>query len=255
MSSLDPHRQAIKDDFIKNRGYWMDIWEEMLRLNPDFFKAYTDFSSAPWKHGTLEPKVKEFMYIAADASTTHLYNRGTRVHIQNALRHGASEEEVFEVLAMTSVLGIHSCSLGMPVLIEELQAAGKLNRPKFDERRQKIKDEYIKVRGYWSERQEDMLAMAPEFFEAYLNFSGAPWRTNVLEPKVREFVYIAIDASTTHLYEPGLRLHIRNAIGYGASQEELMEILQLIAALGIHTMTESLPILTQEAAKAKNKKG
>jgi hypothetical protein len=34
-----------------------------------------------------------------------------------------------------------------------------------------------------------------------------------------------------------------------------MEILQLIAALGIHTMTESLPILTQEAAKAKNKKG
>ncbi|MEK9556270.1 MAG: carboxymuconolactone decarboxylase family protein, partial [Gammaproteobacteria bacterium] len=86
-------------------------------------------------------------------------------------------------------------------------------------------------------------------------FSGAPWRTNVLEPKVREFVYIAIDASTTHLYEPGLRLHIRNAIGYGASQEELMEILQLIAALGIHTMTESLPILTQEAAKAKNKKG
>ena len=166
-----------------------------------------------------------------------------------------SEEEVFEALAMTSVLGIHSCSLGMPVLIEELQAAGKLNRPKIDERRQKIKDEYIKVRGYWSERQEDMLAMAPEFFEAYLNFSGAPWRTNVLEPKVREFVYIAIDASTTHLYEPGLRLHIRNAIGYGASQEELMEILQLIAALGIHTMTESLPILTQEAAKAKNKKG
>ena len=46
------------------------------------------------------------MYIAADASTTHLYNQGTRIHMQNALRHGATEEELFEVLAMTSVLGM-----------------------------------------------------------------------------------------------------------------------------------------------------
>ena len=43
MSSLDPHRQAIKDDFIKNRGYWMDIWEEMLRLNPDFLRHTLTF--------------------------------------------------------------------------------------------------------------------------------------------------------------------------------------------------------------------
>lgn len=32
------------------------------------------FSSVPWKHGTLPPKVKEFIYIAIDAATTHLYD-------------------------------------------------------------------------------------------------------------------------------------------------------------------------------------
>ncbi len=251
MADLDARRQAIKDAFIENRGYWAEIWEQMLRLNPDYFEAYAELSSVPWKHGVLAPKVKEFMYIAADASTTHLYNQGTRIHIQNALRHGATEEEIFEVLAMTSILGMHSCTVGVPILLEELEAAGKLEMPELDARRREIKEEFIRVRGYWHPFHDGLLSTSPEFFEAYLNFSGVPWRTGTLEPKVREFVYIAIDAATTHLYEPGLRLHFRNAIGHGATQAELLEVLQLLSAIGVHTMTESVPILVKEAARAR----
>ena len=44
----------------------------------------------------------------------------------------------------------------------------------------------------------------PEFFEHYLNFSAHPWKKGVLPPKVKELIYIAIDAATTHLWEPGL---------------------------------------------------
>ena len=74
----------------------------------------------PWRHGPLPPKVKEFIYIAIDAATTHLYEPGLRQHIQNALRHGATAEEIMEVYELTSVLGIHACTLGVPVLLEEL---------------------------------------------------------------------------------------------------------------------------------------
>ena len=77
-----------------------------------------------------------------------------------------------------------------------------------------------------------------------------PWRTGTLEPKVKEFVYIAIDGATTHLYEPGLRQHIRNAIGHGATKDELMEVLALVTAIGVHTMTDSVPILMKEAKAA-----
>ena len=93
----------------------------MLTLDPDFFEAYLGFSSVPWRNGSLEPKLKELIYIAIDASTTHLYEPGLRQHIQNALRHGATAEEIMEVYELTSVLGIHTCTLGVPVLLDELR--------------------------------------------------------------------------------------------------------------------------------------
>jgi alkylhydroperoxidase/carboxymuconolactone decarboxylase family protein YurZ len=250
MTDLSKRQQAIKDTFIENRGYWSEIWDQVLHLSPDYFEAYTELSSVPWTHGVLEPKVKEFMYIAADASTTHLYNAGTRIHIQNALRLGATVDEVFEVLQLTSVLGIHSCIVGVPILLEELAAAGMGVEDTLDERRLTLKASFTETRGYWAPFLEGLLQLSPEFFEAYLKLSSVPWRTGTLEPKVKEFVYIAIDGATTHLYKPGLRQHIRNAIGHGATKDELMEVLALVTAIGVHTMTDSVPILMKEAKAA-----
>jgi len=250
MTELSKRQQAIKDTFVENRGYWSEIWDQILHLSPDYFEAYTELSSVPWTHGVLEPKVKEFMYIAADASTTHLYNAGTRIHIQNALRLGATVDEVFEVLQLTSVLGIHSCIVGVPILLEELAAAGMGVEDTLDERRLTLKASFTETRGYWAPFLEGLLQLSPEFFEAYLKLSSVPWRTGTLEPKVKEFVYIAIDGATTHLYEPGLRQHIRNAIGHGATKDELMEVLALVTAIGVHTMTDSVPILMKEAKAA-----
>ena len=42
-----------------------------------------------------------------------------------------------------------------------------------------------------------------------------PWRNGPLEPKVKELVLLAMDAAATHLFEPGIRQHVRNAIGTG----------------------------------------
>jgi len=87
---LDPRRQKLKDEFTRNRGYWAPLWDDVLELSPDYFEAYSNLSSVPWKTGTLAPKVKEFVYIAIDAATAHLYNPGTRIHIANALRQRAA---------------------------------------------------------------------------------------------------------------------------------------------------------------------
>lgn len=116
-------RAELKAEFIKKRGYWSEFWDGLLALDPNFFKAYLNFSSVPWESGVLDPKIKEFIYIAIDASTTHLYEPGLRTHIQNALRYGATKEEIMEVFQLVSVLGIHTCTMGVPVLIEELAKA------------------------------------------------------------------------------------------------------------------------------------
>lgn len=123
MGELTDRQQALKDDFTSRRGYWNEFWDGLLMLDPDFFEAYLQFSGVPWRNGTLEPKIKELIYIAIDAATTHLYEPGLRQHIQNAVRHGATKQEIMEVYELVSVLGIHSCTLGVPVLLEETAEA------------------------------------------------------------------------------------------------------------------------------------
>ena len=174
----------------------------------------------PWKHGTLPPKIKELIYVAIDASTTHLYNPGTRIHIANALKQGATRDEVMEVLEIVSVLGIHTMSTGLPILIDELRKSGRGGEVKegpLTAEQEKLKQEFVANRGYWNPVWEQLLQHSPEFFDAYSRLSSVPWQYGTLAPKIRELIYVAIDAATTHLYLPGLRTHIRNALGHGAT--------------------------------------
>lgn len=124
MPELTERQKQLREQFIAERGYWAPFWDGLLTLDDQFFSAYLEFSSVPWKTGTLEPKFKELIYVAIDAATTHLYEPGLRQHIRNALGHGATRGEIMEVYELISVLGIHACTLGVPVLLEETAAAG-----------------------------------------------------------------------------------------------------------------------------------
>jgi alkylhydroperoxidase/carboxymuconolactone decarboxylase family protein YurZ len=126
---LTPRQQEIKDGFVAARGSWPAAFDGILQLDPEFFAAYAEFSSVPWRSGTLEPKVKELVYIALDASATHLYPSGTRNHMKRAIAAGATAAEIMEVLELVSVVGIHACTMGVPILLEELAAAGQPATP------------------------------------------------------------------------------------------------------------------------------
>ena len=123
---LSERQKQLKEKFTKERGYWAEeTWTPILKLDEDFFETYLNFSAHPWEKGVLPPKIKEFIYIAIDAATTHLYEPGIRHHISNALRYGATKEEIMEIFELVSVLGIHTCTIGVPILIEELKKAGE----------------------------------------------------------------------------------------------------------------------------------
>ena len=124
---LTGRQKQLKERFIAERGYWSEgLWDQVLRLDVDFFEAYLNFSAVPWKKGVLPPKIKELIYTAIDAATTHLYEPGLRQHISNALKYGATKEEIMEVFELVSVLGIHTCTMGVPILMEELKKSGKV---------------------------------------------------------------------------------------------------------------------------------
>ena len=84
----------------------------------------------PWTTGVLPRKFIELVSVGLNAACTNLNPDGTRRHIRAALKAGATREEILFVLKCASVMSIHSCSLGAPILLEEAKAAGVKPAPK-----------------------------------------------------------------------------------------------------------------------------
>lgn len=242
---LTEKQKQLKQQFLEEKGYWSKVLEQLLRLDETFFEVYMNFISVPDRKKVLEPKVQELISIAINASTTHLYEPRLRFHMKQALKNGATKEEIMEVLELTSVLGMHTCALGIPVLFEQMDA----NDVHLTEEQQQLKAQFIEKMGYWSEFRDKLLTLNEDYFEAYLRLITHPWTEGVLEPKVKEFIYIAIDSSTTHLYERGLRIHVQNALKYGATIEEIMEVYELTSIQGLHTLELGVSILAEELEK------
>jgi alkylhydroperoxidase/carboxymuconolactone decarboxylase family protein YurZ len=110
-------------DRLKAAGNWNPAWDEFFELDPIWTEKFMTMGFHPIVSGVLDPKTVEFLAIAVDASCTHMYAPGVRRHIRKALDVGATKEEILAVLQCVSVLGIHSCSLGVPILVEELAIA------------------------------------------------------------------------------------------------------------------------------------
>lgn len=122
MSNETERRATPVCDQLRATGNWNPAWDAIAELDPAWAEKFMMMGMHPVMSGVLEPKVFEFLAIAVDASCTHMYAPGTRRHIRKALELGATREEIVAVLQAVSVLGIHSSSLGAPILLEELAA-------------------------------------------------------------------------------------------------------------------------------------
>ena len=241
--------QEIKDAFIAAGGTWDDAWEAVLQLDPEFLQAYLDFAQVPARKHHLDAKTRALIGLVVNAAVTHLHVSAVRQHIRAALRAGASTAEIMEVLECTATLSIHAMNVGVPVLTEVLAERGvRTESAPLDEYQQRLKDEFTANRGYWNSTWDEMLELDPELFDAYTEFSSYPWKNGSLSPKMREFVYMAFDTSATHLYRVGLKLHMENALGYGATVAEILEVIEIASSIGMQSVTAAVPILLEEAA-------
>jgi alkylhydroperoxidase/carboxymuconolactone decarboxylase family protein YurZ len=120
MNHKTNHSATPVCDQLRATGNWNPAWDGLAELDPVWAEKFMAMGMHTVMSGVLEPKVLEFLAIAVDASCTHMYAPGTRRHIRKALELGATREEIAAVLQAVSVLGIHSSSLGAPILLEEL---------------------------------------------------------------------------------------------------------------------------------------
>lgn len=117
-----------------------------------------------------------------------------------------------------------------------------------------LKSEFIRLNGYWSDALGRTLALDPHFFAAYLAFADLPHNAHSLDQKTRDIILIAANSSVTHINEAALRGHMLSALGNGATEQEILEVLQIVSVLGIHAYMLGAPILMQEI-RASNLEG
>jgi alkylhydroperoxidase/carboxymuconolactone decarboxylase family protein YurZ len=100
--------------------------------------------------------------------------------------------------------------------------------------------------GNWNADWEPFAKLDPAWTEKVIAMAIAPSAAGVLDRKTIELIGIALDASCTHLYAPGVRRHIQRALKAGATKEEITAVLQLASLQGLHSMCVGAPILLAE---------
>lgn len=211
----------------------------LLKQDHDFSEIYKKFSRTATHGEVLDAKTYELIQVAISSSPTHLSKDATAYHMAEALKDGATKEEIAEVLKVVSILGVHTCAVGVPIVMKHLPQAKTPLTPA----QQQLKERFIETMGYWNDFRDDLLRFDTAYFEQYFEFLTLPMRRGILTPKLIEFIYIAIDASTTHLFDKGIDVHIQGAIEKGATKEEIMAVIQITAGQGFHTLLEMLPLL------------
>ena len=105
-------------DKMKAIGQWNEAGNPFLELDPstDQFMAR---GGGIYGSGVLPPKDIELLPI--DVSYTDMYAPDTWRHVKNALKAGATMEEIMEVLKLCVAQGVQACNLGVPILAEELE--------------------------------------------------------------------------------------------------------------------------------------
>ncbi|MEV0343466.1 carboxymuconolactone decarboxylase family protein [Nocardia sp. NPDC050713] len=109
-------------DRMRELGTWNPLWDQLSEWDPEWTEQFMAMGTTPIRRGVFPPQFVELLSIAIDAACTHMYSPGVRRHIRAALEIGVSRDEILTVLQMVSVLGIHACNLGAPILAEELEA-------------------------------------------------------------------------------------------------------------------------------------
>lgn len=229
-------------------GPWDSALAQLREWDPVWAEACARMAINPWRSGVLSRKLVELIGIAVNAACTNLDPEGTRRHIRAALHAGATRDEILTILKMASVMAIHSCSLGAPILLEEAKSAGI--RPPTRSVGSTPACDQMKAIGQWNTAWDPFYELDPVWTDEFIATGAAIYSSGILPAKDVELLSIAFDASYTHMYAPGTRRHIRNALQAGATVEEIMEVLKLCVVQGVQACNLGVPILAEELERA-----
>lgn len=230
MDDYTPEQAKIKADFIAERGYWRPWTEIILRHNPRFLGHYAAYAGYPARTGPLSQRMIELIYIALDASATHLFAAGLRTHLDFARQQGVTSAEVFDVLHLVACQGISHVYDAVAILSEEL--ALEPGSVLSDSQRKRVQQHFQEIPSF----MEQLARLDAAYLDVLLDFleEGGTGQSIGLTQAERFLIEIALAACFTGFNASMLRMRIRGALVLGVQQAEILQAIQLGAHLSIH---------------------
>jgi alkylhydroperoxidase/carboxymuconolactone decarboxylase family protein YurZ len=179
----------------RSAGPWDPSLEQLREWDPPWAETCVKMTTNPWIKGVLPRKTVELICVALNAACTNLNPDGTRRHIRAALEAGASRHEILMILKMASVMSIHSCSLGTPILREEAKAAGvqSVAHPKNAEPTPAC--DKMRALGQWNQAWEPFYELDPVWTDQFMTTGIGIYVSGLMTPKLIELLSIAFEAS------------------------------------------------------------
>ncbi len=245
MSDDTIDREAIKARFIAERGYWRPWTDTLLRHNPRFLERYAAYAGHPARVGPLSAKQVELVYVALDASSTHLFASGLKTHMEKALAAGATPREILDVLHLVAAQGLDSVSQAVAILAEERDrvTAERCAGPRRDDASgiaapspsptllARIRQLNLPVAPA---ALSLMLELDPGYLPVLLDFLEHGRPEEGLVDADRSLIEVALFACFTGHDPQALRQRIRAALEAGCLAESLLQAIQLGAHLSVH---------------------
>lgn len=180
--------------------------------------------------------------LAACASVTSLDEQAMQAAMRRALDAGCDATQVHEVLSLVAGLGVHTLMIGSPLLARVLRERGDvaLDAP-LDPDRLALWRERVGDDPFWRSMEAElpgfldaMLRLSPAAFSGFFSFCAVPWQTRSVRAVHKELIAMAVDATPTHRFAAGFRLHLANALALGASRRQVEEALAIAARAPQH---------------------
>ncbi len=109
---------------MRAMGQWNTAWDPFFNLDPVWTEQFMAAGLGLYQEGILPEKEIELLSIALDAAITHMYAPGVGRHIRGALAAGATPAEIMAVLELCVAFGVTALAASVPILADELTAAG-----------------------------------------------------------------------------------------------------------------------------------
>jgi AhpD family alkylhydroperoxidase len=203
--------------------------ERMNKYKPEVLDHYTGLQKTIMEAGAVSQKDKQLLLVGINAARR--YEKGVLLYTKGAVDSGATLNELVEIITPCIL------SRGIPAWFEGLKAINYAKKYKnntsrkideenkevgfqdVDEALQYFKQEADGVKAEWVEIMEKE---ASDVLLHYGNLRTSILKDGVLSRKLKEFVLIGINVAER--YEKGIELHANSARKFGATDEEISEV-------------------------------